>query len=64
METLIAEMLAAAGLSPDEPEVAAIAATYSELRTFIDALYAVPGARYADPALRFRAADTGRTDWS
>ena len=64
METLIAEMLAAAGLSPGEPEVAAIAATYSELRTFINALYEVPGARYADPALRFRAADTGRADWS
>jgi len=64
MEMLIAEMLAAAGLSPGEPEVAAIAATYSELRTFINALYEVPGARYADPALRFRAADTGRADWS
>jgi hypothetical protein len=64
METLIAEMLAAAGLSPSEPEVAAMAETYAELRTAVDALYEVPGARYADPALRFRAADTGRADWS
>jgi hypothetical protein len=64
METLVAQMLAAAGLYPGEAEVAAIAEAYSELRAFIDALYEVPGARYADPALRFRAADTGRADWS
>jgi hypothetical protein len=64
METLIAEMLAAAGLSPSEPEVTAMAESYPELRASVNALYEVPGARYADPALRFRAADTGRADWS
>jgi hypothetical protein len=57
-------MLAAAGLSPSPEEVTAIAAAYPALREAVDALYQVPEARYADPALRFRAADTARSDWA
>jgi hypothetical protein len=57
-------LLAAAGLSPDPEEVARISAGYPALRAAIDALYRVPEARYADPALRFHAADTIRADWA
>jgi hypothetical protein len=63
-ESVVREMLAASGLSPDPDEVAMICAGYPALRAAIDALYDVPEARYADSALRFRAADTGRADWA
>lgn len=39
-------------------------AGYPGLRAAINALYDVAAARYADPALRFRAADTGHADWA
>jgi hypothetical protein len=56
-------LLAAALLPATEPELAALAAGYPLQRAAIDALYAVPAARYVDPALRFRA--QGRIeDWS
>lgn len=57
-------MLAEAGLPPSEPEIAALCGGYPGLRARVDALYAVAEARYADPALRFRAADTTRADWA
>ncbi|HVT68065.1 MAG TPA: hypothetical protein VHF26_09980 [Trebonia sp.] len=62
-ESAVREMLAAAGLSPAPAEAAAISAGYPAFRAAVDALYEVPEARYADPALRFRAADTQRADW-
>jgi hypothetical protein len=37
---------------------------YPAFRTEIDALYDVTAARHADPALRFRAADTAHSDWA
>lgn len=43
------------GLSPSDAEVAAMAEGYAEYRTGIAALYAVPEARYASPALVFTA---------
>jgi hypothetical protein len=57
-------MLAAAGLSPGEDETAALCSGYPAFRASVDALYDVAEARYADPALRFRAADTARADWA
>jgi hypothetical protein len=59
-----AAMLAAAGLSPDPDEAVAMCAAYPAFRAAIDALYDVAAARYSDPALRFRAADTGHADWA
>lgn len=56
-------MLAAAGLSPAPEEAAMICSCYPALRAGIEAMYDVSAARYADPALRFRAADTERVDW-
>ena len=63
-ETAVWAMLAAAGLSPSAEEVAQLTAGYPALRAMADALYQVPEARYTDPALRFRAADTARADWA
>ncbi|MFF3225774.1 hypothetical protein ACFYV7_23460 [Nocardia suismassiliense] len=48
-------LLRAAGLPATEAEIAGLAATYPEYRAAVDALYAVPAARYVDPALRFHA---------
>jgi hypothetical protein len=63
-ETAVRAMLAAAGLAPSEAEIVSLCAGYPAFRTAIDVLYQVPEARYADPALRFRAADTARADWA
>lgn len=63
-ESAVRGMLAAAGLSPSEDEVAALCDGYPAFRASVDALYDVADARYADPALRFRAADTARVDWA
>jgi hypothetical protein len=62
--TAVRVLLAASGLSPSAEETAMISAEYPALRAAVDALYIVPEARYADPALRFRAADTTRADWA
>lgn len=55
-------LFAGATLSPSDGEVQAFALGYADVRAGVDALYAVPEARYADPALRFRA-DGRITDW-
>ena len=57
-------LLAASGLSPAQDEAVMMCAAYPAFRAAIDALYEVAAARYSDPALRFRAADTGRADWA
>ena len=60
---LVRTLLGAAALPATDGEIAAFAAAYPLHRAAMDALYAVPDARYVNPALRFRAA--GRiTDWS
>lgn len=51
-------LLAAASLPADPGELALLSAQYPQRRADVDALYAVPAARYADPALRFRAGAT------
>jgi hypothetical protein len=63
-EAAVRGMLTEAGLPPSEPEIAALCGGYPGLRARADALYEVAEARYADPALRFRAADTTRADWA
>jgi hypothetical protein len=60
--TTMRTLLTAAGLKPTEPEIVAYAAAYPDQRAAADALYAVPAARYVDPALRFRA-ESRLTDW-
>jgi hypothetical protein len=42
-----------AGLTPNESELAAFVAAYAEVRSFLDALYTLPGVRYEAPALTF-----------
>jgi hypothetical protein len=62
--TEAAAMLAAAWLSPGPDEAAMMCAAYPAFRAAIDALYDVAAARYSDPALRFRAADTEHANWA
>jgi hypothetical protein len=52
---LVPALLAAAGISPSAEEVAVLIAEFPERATAIDALYAVPEARYEEPGLVFRA---------
>ncbi|MCV7260055.1 hypothetical protein [Mycobacterium shimoidei] len=63
-ESSVRAMLAASGLSPGTDEITMLCAGYPVLRAAIDALYDVPDARYADPALRFSAAATPHADWA
>ncbi|MFC5831822.1 hypothetical protein [Nonomuraea insulae] len=60
---IVGQLLTAAGLTVPEDEIALIAAGYDLQRAGVDALYAVPEARYVDPALRFRA-DARIVDWA
>ncbi|MEV1172661.1 hypothetical protein [Nonomuraea sp. NPDC049784] len=60
---IVGQLLTAAGLTVPEDEIALIAAGYELQRAGVDALYAVPEARYVDPALRFRA-DARIVDWA
>lgn len=53
---IIRTLLDAAGLPASGAEIAGLATTYLAFRAAIDALYAVPAARYVDPATRFHAA--------
>ncbi|MEW2359653.1 hypothetical protein [Spirillospora sp. NPDC029432] len=48
-------LMARSGLTPTDTELTAFAAALDMQRAGIDLLYAVPEARYADPALRFQA---------
>ncbi|HWD06930.1 MAG TPA: hypothetical protein VG674_31265 [Amycolatopsis sp.] len=59
----VRRMLDAAGLPASEGELARYAAAYPAQRSGLDALYAVPAARYVDPALRFRA-EAAVEDWA
>jgi hypothetical protein len=63
-ETEAAALLASSGLSPGPDEAVMMCSGYPAFRAAVDALYDVAAARYCDPALRFRAADTGRADWT
>ena len=52
---LVPALLAAAGISPDPEEVAVMIADFPDRAAKIEALYAVPEARYEEPDLVFRA---------
>jgi hypothetical protein len=54
--TTIDAMLSAAGLNPSPEEREALAKMYATFKPGIDALYAMPEARYEAPALVFLAA--------
>ncbi|MGH3242334.1 MAG: hypothetical protein ACRDNL_18300 [Spirillospora sp.] len=56
-------LLAAAGLPASDGEIDDLAAGYAHLRAAVDALNAVPAARYGEPALRFRASAEVVEDW-
>ncbi|WUH99974.1 hypothetical protein OHR68_41915 [Spirillospora sp. NBC_00431] len=56
-------LLAAAGLPASDDEIDELAAGYTQLRAAVDALNAVPAARYGEPALRFRASAEVVEDW-
>jgi hypothetical protein len=62
-EDTVRSALAAAGLSPSDDEVAVMVEGYADYRAAIDALYAVPEARYASPALVFSASPVF-VDWA
>ncbi|WP_024802587.1 hypothetical protein [Nocardia sp. BMG51109] len=63
MNDVVKTLLDLASLPASETEIAAYASGFAIQRAEVDALYAVPEARYVDPALRFRA--EGRiTDWA
>lgn len=60
---MVRTMLATAGLPASDEEIAAYAMAYPAHRAGVEALYAVPAARYVDPALRFQS--TARIeDWA
>ncbi|MBO2457545.1 hypothetical protein [Actinomadura violacea] len=52
--TVVAALLAAAGLSPTPEEAARLAAAYPGWQAELAALYDMPDARYETPALVFR----------
>jgi hypothetical protein len=56
-------MMSRAALPLSASELAELAASYPLQQAGVEALYAVPEARYADPALRFRA-DARMADWA
>jgi citrate lyase beta subunit len=62
-ETTVRSLLAAANLAPSEEEIAGLVAGYEDYQAGIEALYAVPEARYASPALIFNAAPVF-ADWA
>lgn len=52
---IVPALLAAAGLSPLKEEVAVMIADFPARAAEIEKLYAVPGARYEEPSVLFRA---------
>ena len=63
MNETVKTLLDQAGLPASDDEIAAYAAGFAIQRAAVDALYAVPEARYAEPALRFRAS-ARIADWA
>jgi hypothetical protein len=61
--TEIGMALARGGLPVSRHEIAKLVAGYHAQNIGVEMLYAVPGARYADPALRFHAG-ARIVDWS
>jgi hypothetical protein len=55
-DAAIDAMLASAGLTPAPEERVALGELYATFKPGVDALYALPAARYEAPALVFQAA--------
>jgi hypothetical protein len=55
-DAAIEAMLSAAGLQPSADEREALTVLYETFKPGVDALYALPEARYEAPALVFQAA--------
>jgi hypothetical protein len=54
-ELTVRNLMATAGLSPSEDEMATLVAAYPEFKAGIESMYAVPETRYASPGLIFTA---------
>lgn len=52
---LVPALIAAAGLNPSPEEIAVMIAEFPRRAAAIESLYAVPEARYEEPALVFHA---------
>ncbi len=52
-ESTVRTLLAAAGLSPSEEEIAQMVAAYPDHKAGIESLYAIPAVRYESPGLIF-----------
>jgi hypothetical protein len=63
IETTVRTLVAAAGLTPSEEELATLVAGYPGYKAGIESLYAIPEARYAAPGLIFSATPTF-ADWA
>ena len=63
VEATVRTLIAAAGLSPSEKELATLVAAYPDHKTGIESLYAIPEARYVAPALIFSATPVF-ADWA
>ena len=63
MNDIVKTLLDAAHLPASPAEITAYAEGFADRRSAVDALYAVPEARYAVPALHFRAGYR-ITDWA
>jgi hypothetical protein len=59
---MVRRLMAGSGLRPSDDELESFATSYVMLRAGIESLYAIPEARYEDPALVFRA-DPSFEDW-
>jgi hypothetical protein len=53
VESTVRTLLAVAGLTPSEPEIAVLVEAYPSLRAGVEKLHAVAEARYGSPALIF-----------
>jgi hypothetical protein len=62
-EMTVRTLLATAGLSPSEEEIAALVGVYPRHKAGIESLYAIPAVRYEAPALVFNPTPVF-ADWS
>ena len=63
VELTVRTLMAVAGLSPSEEEIATLVAGYPLQKAGIESLYTIPEARYAAPALVFSATPVF-ADWA
>jgi hypothetical protein len=54
-------LLAMSGVSPSDEEVADLVAGFTGARAMVASLYAMPGVRYAEPAVVFHARAAARS---